>query len=127
MYDCHYKMVAFNFLKKKKKSNLPLPSLPNHHARNVAKRLDLSHLPELSFDLKPKADKEHVPVFISVQDYNKIVHETKVIRAKLLESGDYLDHLDKIKALYENELEKLRNLLEKSEKKISTADKLISK
>ena len=120
-------MVSLGFLKNKKRSNLPLPPLPNHTNRNIAKRFDLSHLPELPLDFPKNVQKDEVPIFISVQDYEKIIHETKIIRAKLLESGEYLDHLDKIKSLYEKELDKLTKILEKVENKISAADKLISR
>jgi hypothetical protein len=75
-------------------------------------------------DVMPRVVK---PMFVAVDEYKNLATNTKVIRARLMEAEDHVARLSDLKNQKEKVLERFRNLLEESEKKISYVDAVLEK
>jgi len=75
-------------------------------------------------DVMPRVVK---PMFVAVDEYKNLATHTKVIRARLMEAEDHVARLSDLKNQKEKVLERFRNLLEESEKKISYVDAVLEK
>lgn len=142
---------------RKKKEELPLPPPPIRKAKleseipeislNDEKSLEFPLIPDMP-DIRPAELKEISPkqkpvkipvkreiivkesikpVFVSVEDYNKINEHVSKLRSRLKEAEDTVEKLEHLKEEQSNALESWMQSLEEIEKKITKVDEVIAK
>lgn len=67
------------------------------------------------------------PMFVSLDDYRTIMEHSNRVRAKLMESEDFLKHLNEIKVEEEKTFAKWQSQLEDIERKLGHVDRIIAK
>jgi len=67
------------------------------------------------------------PIFVSTEDYKKIMDDSNTIKARLLEADEFLNRLSTIEKQEEILFGKWRSRLEDVEKKLNYVDKIVSK
>ena len=72
--------------------------------------------------------KESVnPLFVSIEDYNKINSHLSNLKSRLKEAEDTVDKLETLKEAQESALNSLMQSLEEIEKKITKVDEVLAK
>ena len=74
--------------------------------------------------VRPMVEK---PLFVSVEDYKRIITDSNLVRAKLMEAENFVRRLADIKNEEEKAFDKWRTQLEDAEKKLSYVEHLIAK
>ncbi len=67
------------------------------------------------------------PVFVSMQDYKKMINDSNMIKERLEEAGEFINRLNTLQKQEEDLFEKWRLRLEDVEKKLNYVDSIIAK
>ena len=150
-------MAFLDLFKKKKSLELELPPLPSKPLEEIppirpAELPEFPPIPEQQVEEEapeefvpqqsprvvvhaPSVSEEAVPqlrvapseLFVSVDDYRKIMQDTNFVRARLIETESSLRHLSELRAEEERVVERWSRELSEVERKLARIDHSIAK
>lgn len=113
----------------------PSPEVPSPEIPEIPTGMEIREEPEISKFPEPvfeEPEQERIrrpvgPVFVSVDEYRKIIDDSNRVRAKLEEAEEFMQRLNSIKQEEEQIFDKWQSHLETVEKKLSRIDRLLAR